>query len=155
MTTATFTQTWHKHDGGPCPVDPKKSAQVKARLGHGVEEWFFEVSGDFYWDDIIAYTTDIFDGVFPDHIPDAGKVVELTNRIERDEDGGLDEIVTDGGCHLERMGDKTWWLDCIRKDGSSHAIWIKGRVTSEEHRDPPILTLEPTRGAGCENEIIP
>jgi hypothetical protein len=60
----------------------------------------------------------------------------MKNRIERN-GTDLDEIVTDGGCHLERMDKSSWFLECIRSDGSSYAIWFSGKITSEEERQAP------------------
>lgn len=60
-----------------------------------------------------------------------------SNRVTRDDDGHLDEIVTDGGCHLEHMGGESWFLACYRRDGSSVAVWLRGEVTLLEERDAP------------------
>jgi len=59
------------------------------------------------------------------------------NRVEYDDDGELDEIVTDGGMHLERMSKKGWFLSGSRADGSSIAIWFRGKVTMVEERPSP------------------
>lgn len=59
----------------------------------------------------------------------------MQNRIAYDEGGALDEVVTDGGAHLERMDDGQWFLSCVRADGSEFAVWIDGRVTMTEERD--------------------
>ena len=56
------------------------------------------------------------------------------NRVEYDEAGQLDEVVTDAGMHLERMSDKGWFLAGQRSDGSSIAIWFKGKITLVEER---------------------
>ncbi len=61
----------------------------------------------------------------------------MQNRIEYTDNGKLDEVVTDGGAHLESMGGNRWFLECVRKDGSSVAIWITGKVTSIEEREAP------------------
>lgn len=58
----------------------------------------------------------------------------MENRIQRDERGDLGEVVTDGGAHLERMGKDRWFLNCVRSDGSSYALWIHGKVVLEEER---------------------
>jgi hypothetical protein len=58
----------------------------------------------------------------------------IQNRIEYDDKGKLDEVVTNGGAHLERMGKRSWFLNCIREDGSSFAVWIDGKVTLTEER---------------------
>lgn len=58
-------------------------------------------------------------------------------RVSFDDNGKLDEVVTDGGCHLERMSRDRLFLSCIRADGSEFAVWIKGRVTMTEERPPP------------------
>jgi hypothetical protein len=59
------------------------------------------------------------------------------SRIQWNDDGSLDEVVTDGGAHLEHMGGKHWFLSCVRADGSEFAIWFKGKITMAEERDPP------------------
>lgn len=61
----------------------------------------------------------------------------MQNRIQRDERGELDEVVTDGGAHLERMDRDRWFLNCVRSDGSSYALWIHGKVVLEEERSVP------------------
>jgi len=58
----------------------------------------------------------------------------MENRIQRDEDDELDEVVTNGGAHLERLDTDFWFLECHRSDGTSVALWIRGRVTMEEER---------------------
>lgn len=59
------------------------------------------------------------------------------NRIEYDDKGRLDEVVTDAGMHLEHLGGKRWFLSGQRADGSSIAIWFKGKIEGVEQRDPP------------------
>ena len=54
-----------------------------------------------------------------------------------DNDGELDEIRTSGGCHLERMSKKGWFLSCIRADGSEFCVWFRGKVESTEERPAP------------------
>ena len=61
----------------------------------------------------------------------------MVNRIEYKDDGSLDEIVTDGGAHLEHMSGRYWFLNCTRADGSSFAIWFTGKITLTEERDAP------------------
>jgi hypothetical protein len=59
----------------------------------------------------------------------------MENRVEYDANGKLDEVVTDGGAHLERLHKNRWFLNCIRADGSSFAIWFTGDVSAyEEHQ---------------------
>ncbi len=69
----------------------------------------------------------------------------VENRVTYDEAGHLDEIVTDGGAHLECLGGgkrrARWFLNCIRADGSEICVWLEGRVTLIEERPAP-------RGAG-------
>ena len=50
------------------------------------------------------------------------------NRIEYDDNGELDEVVTDGGMHLERMSDGGWFLSGQRLDGSQVVIYLTGKV---------------------------
>jgi hypothetical protein len=59
----------------------------------------------------------------------------IENRIQRTEKGKLDEVVTDGGAHLEWLGGNRYFLECVRKDGSGYAIWFTGKITSEEERN--------------------
>lgn len=63
----------------------------------------------------------------------------MKNRVEWTHDGLLDEIVTDGGAHLERTGKDRWFLECHRKDGTSIAVWIDGKVLLVEERDAPTV----------------
>jgi hypothetical protein len=58
-------------------------------------------------------------------------------RVERNPDGSLDEVVTKGWAHLEHMGKGGWFLNCGRVDGSSLAIWIHGKITLTQERAPP------------------
>lgn len=49
----------------------------------------------------------------------------------------LDEVVTEGGAHLEALdsdkkGSKRWFLSLVRSDGTTVRLWIKGRVTMIE-----------------------
>ena len=60
------------------------------------------------------------------------------NRVDLNDNGGLDEVVTDGAAHLEHLGGKQWFLNCLRADGSSVAVWITGKVTGWEQRDIPL-----------------
>lgn len=74
---------------------------------------------------------------------------ESLNRVEYDDNGHLDEIVTDGGAHLEcldrdKKGGKDWFLSCRRADGSSVGVWIYGRVSMMEERPAP-ETQKPAR----------
>ena len=59
----------------------------------------------------------------------------MKNRIQYDDDGSLDEVVTDGGSHLEHMGDDEWFLNCTRSDGSSFNIWFTGKISLAEEHD--------------------
>lgn len=56
------------------------------------------------------------------------------NRVEYDDLGRLDEVLTDAGMHLERLSDKGWYLSGLRSDGTEIVITITGRVTSVEER---------------------
>lgn len=60
------------------------------------------------------------------------------NRVQYDDDGQLDEVVTDAGMHLERMSEHGWFLAGHRADGSSIAILFRGKVTLVEDRPAPI-----------------
>lgn len=61
---------------------------------------------------------------------DAGGKVQ--DRIQRDDDGDLDEIVASGGAHLERLNDTGWYLSLTQVDGTETRLWFDGRVTMEE-----------------------
>lgn len=64
----------------------------------------------------------------------------MKDRIEWEDDGRLDEIVAAGGSHLEHMGSGRWFLEMVRADGSSIALWFKSkelRKPFHEYRDPP------------------
>ena len=61
----------------------------------------------------------------------------MQNRVQYDPDGSLDEVVTDGGTHLEHLGGKDWFLSCVRADGSEFCVWFRGKVTLTEEREPP------------------
>ena len=58
----------------------------------------------------------------------------MTERIDYDDDGELDEIVVNGGAHLERMGEKSWFLLMHRQDGTSVGVWFRGKVVQTEER---------------------
>ena len=57
--------------------------------------------------------------------------------IKYDDDGGLEEVSTSGGCHLERLSKKRWFLSCIRADGSEFVVYFKGKVEMTEERPAP------------------
>lgn len=66
----------------------------------------------------------------------------MTDRIEYDDDGGLDEIVSPAA-HLERMDADRWFLVISQSDGKEVCIWFRGHVTHHEIR--PAETGEPVR----------
>ena len=57
----------------------------------------------------------------------------MTDRIELNPDGSLDEVVA-GGAHLEHMGGKSWFLAMARADGSEFCVWFTGKITMTEER---------------------
>lgn len=61
----------------------------------------------------------------------------MHNRIQYDDECRLDEVVTDGGAHLENLDDDSWFLSCRRSDGSEFCIWFEGRITLTEERAVP------------------
>jgi hypothetical protein len=65
----------------------------------------------------------------------------VNERVTYDERGLLDEVVTAGGAHLERMsgGEKRgrWFLNMIRADGSEFCVWFSGAITLTEERPAP------------------
>ena len=48
----------------------------------------------------------------------------------------LDEVVVDGGAHLEYMGGSHWFLTMTRSDGSQFCVYFDGVITHTEDRDP-------------------
>ena len=63
--------------------------------------------------------------------------MSIGNRVTFFEDGSLEQIVTDGGAHLEAMGFDVWFLSCLRADGTGVCVRIEGRLTQIEERDAP------------------
>lgn len=65
----------------------------------------------------------------------------MTERVAYDDKGLLDEVVVEGGAHLERMdgGAKRgrWFLVMRRVDGSEFCVWFTGEVTMTEQRPAP------------------
>lgn len=51
-------------------------------------------------------------------------------------DGKLDEIVGNGGAHLERMGGKRWFLRISMASGWDACVWFTGKVDMIEYREP-------------------
>jgi hypothetical protein len=76
------------------------------------------------------------------------RVMAPGERVEWDSGGQLDEIVALGGAHLERMSKRSWFLNCIRADGSSLAIWLDGIVTMTEERGSAQRPLPAPPAAG-------
>jgi len=63
----------------------------------------------------------------------------MSDRINLNEDGSLDEIVF-GNAHLEQMDDNHWFLSMCREDGSEIAVWLWSDTpitATWERRDPP------------------
>ena len=58
----------------------------------------------------------------------------VTERVRNDDDGSLDEVVTAGPAHLERIDRRRWFLALYRADGSSLAVWLHGDVVLTEER---------------------
>ena len=59
------------------------------------------------------------------------------NRVTYDDKGRLDEVVTDGGAHLECMGGNQWFLSMGRADGSEFCLHFTAKITMTEEREPP------------------
>ena len=59
----------------------------------------------------------------------------MTDRIQLNDDGSLDEVVA-GGAHLEHLGGKAWFLAMRRADGSEFCVWFTGKITMTEDREP-------------------
>lgn len=65
----------------------------------------------------------------------------MVERVEYDDNGFLDEVVAHGGVHLESLdsdhdGGTSWFLSIKRADGTSLCVWIEGRITLSEEREP-------------------
>ena len=63
----------------------------------------------------------------------------MSERISYDDKGQLDEVITSGGAHLERMDRNSWFLVMLRNDGSGFCVWIEGKITLTEERPPRAL----------------
>ena len=61
----------------------------------------------------------------------------MTDRIQLNDDGSLDEVVA-GGAHLEHLGGKQWFLAMQREDGSEFCVWFTGKITMTEERAPVV-----------------
>lgn len=61
----------------------------------------------------------------------------MKNRIKYGDDGKLDEVVTDGGAHLEYLGGRQWFLSCLRADGSAFSLWFEGKILDTEEQPAP------------------
>lgn len=61
------------------------------------------------------------------------------NRVTLTKKGKIDEVVTDGGAHLEHLGNRRWFLSMQRADGSSVCMWITGKITGIEERTAPFV----------------
>ena len=62
----------------------------------------------------------------------------MSDRIEFNEDGSLDEIVF-GGAHLEQMDHNHWFLSMCAPDGLEVAVWLWSETpitASWERREP-------------------
>jgi hypothetical protein len=71
----------------------------------------------------------------------------MRNRVDYNDKGLLDEVVTDAGMHLEVLGEDTVYLCGHRKDGSTIAIYLTGRVSLVEERPAPDDASEPAEMA--------
>ncbi len=60
----------------------------------------------------------------------------MTDRIQLNPDGSLDEVVA-GGAHLEHMGGKIWFLAMTRADGSEFVVTFQGKIVATEERAKP------------------
>jgi len=55
----------------------------------------------------------------------------MSDRIEFNDDGTLDEIVLSGMAHLEQMDKNHWFLGLYRPDGTGYGVWLyapKGKI---------------------------
>lgn len=59
----------------------------------------------------------------------------MTPRLELDHKGHIDEVVSDGGGHLERLSTNVWFMNLVNADGSSVAVWLHGKITMFENRE--------------------
>lgn len=120
----------------PAPDDEAEIAAAEDALAE------FHAKGGKPLEQVIAETNDEIQAAFKanPNLRSAGDFHGghgTHNRVQIDADGNLDEVVTDGGAHLERMSNKRWFLSMSRADGSSYAAWFKGKITLTEEREPP------------------
>lgn len=143
MSTVQFTQTWHKHDGGPCPV--ADTATVMVSYKSGLLDWACQAN-TFRWINgggpdsrsvVAAYTTDIFDGNF-DHIPDAGEKVDWRD------------------IHIDAIPMSTRSHNCLKYNNLENGKWMGQKVETvgqlfdlEKHK----LLRMPNLGRKSMNEL--
>jgi hypothetical protein len=51
----------------------------------------------------------------------------MSDRVDFNEDGTLDEVVSTRGAHLECMGGKRWFLIFYHEDGTESAFWFDSK----------------------------
>lgn len=59
----------------------------------------------------------------------------MDERVTYADDGKLDEVVVEGGAHLEHLDGNRWFLSMRRADGSEFCLWFAGKITSSEERE--------------------
>lgn len=57
----------------------------------------------------------------------------MTDRVDFDDNGTLDEIVSTAGAHLENMGGGNWFLIFYHADGTETAVWFSSRSLKKPH----------------------
>lgn len=70
-------------------------------------------------------------------------------------DGTLDEVVAEGGVHIERLDKKSWFISCQRKDGSEFCLWMEGAVRMTEEREARPSFDEPAPKVGIASDVEP
>ncbi|MCA0032785.1 hypothetical protein [Mesorhizobium sp. B263B2A] len=51
----------------------------------------------------------------------------MSDRVDFNDDGTLDEVVSTKGAHLEHLGGNRWFLIFYHEDGTDTAIWFSSR----------------------------
>jgi hypothetical protein len=70
----------------------------------------------------------------------------MSDRVDFNEDGTLDEVCSAKGAHLEHLGGKRWFLTFQHADGTSSAFWFKSKGLKQpfyEKREPSSAALSP------------
>lgn len=75
--------------------------------------------------------------------------MRMGDRVDFDDHGELDEIVSASGAHLERMDKNRWFLEFMHEDGTSTAIWFSSKDLRQQ-----LIETPRARSAGIEMEKV-